>query len=86
MLSCIVCTPFVHWASCVVRNTSPKTAFVTLFVCCRSKTLEVLIGDTAILDYFRATDPGCNLKLLGDSIFDDAYAVGMEKAFPLKVI
>ncbi|RWS08463.1 glutamate receptor ionotropic: NMDA 3A-like protein, partial [Dinothrombium tinctorium] len=50
----------------------------------RNGTLEVLIGDTAILDYFRANDPGCNLKLLGDSIFDDAYAVGMQRGFPLK--
>ncbi|XP_053206425.1 uncharacterized protein LOC128390693 isoform X2 [Panonychus citri] len=50
----------------------------------RNESLQVLIGDTAILDYFRANEPGCNLKLLGDSIFDDAYAVGMQKGFPLK--
>lgn len=48
--------------------------------------MEVLIGDTAILDYFRATDPGCGLRLLGDSIFDDAYAIGMQRGFPLKVM
>lgn len=47
--------------------------------------LDVLIGDTAILDYYRANDPGCNLRLLGDSIFDDAYAVGMQKGFPFRV-
>ncbi|OTF81137.1 hypothetical protein BLA29_011828 [Euroglyphus maynei] len=47
--------------------------------------LEVLIGDTAILDYYRANDPGCNLRLLGDSIFDDAYAIGMQKGFPFRV-
>jgi hypothetical protein len=47
--------------------------------------LDVLIGDTAILDYFRANDPGCHLNLLGDAIFDDAYAVAMQKGFPLKV-
>lgn len=51
----------------------------------RKGHLDVLIGDTAILDYFRATDPGCILKLLGDSIFDDAYAVGMQKGFPFRV-
>lgn len=51
----------------------------------RARRLEVLIGDTAILDYFRANDPGCNLRLLGDSIFDDAYAVGFKRGFPLKV-
>lgn len=51
----------------------------------RSGKLDVLIGDTAILDYYRATDPGCQLRLLGDSIFDDAYAVGMQKGFPFRV-
>ncbi|KAI2809655.1 Glutamate receptor ionotropic, NMDA 3A [Blomia tropicalis] len=50
----------------------------------RAGILDVLIGDTAILDYFRATDPGCSLRLLGDSIFDDAYAVGMQKGFPFR--
>ncbi|CAG2162867.1 unnamed protein product [Oppiella nova] len=50
----------------------------------RSDKLDVLIGDTAILDYFRATDPSCNLRLLGDSIFDDAYAIGMQKGFPFR--
>ncbi|KAH9408177.1 Glutamate receptor ionotropic, NMDA 3A, partial [Tyrophagus putrescentiae] len=50
----------------------------------RAGKLDVLIGDTAILDYYRATDPGCQLRLLGDSIFDDAYAVGMQKGFPFR--
>ncbi|GIX79221.1 glutamate receptor ionotropic, NMDA 3A [Caerostris extrusa] len=43
----------------------------------------MLIGDTAVLNYFRGNDPGCNLHLLADSIFDDAYAVGVQKGFPL---
>ncbi|XP_075679990.1 LOW QUALITY PROTEIN: uncharacterized protein LOC113796915 [Dermatophagoides pteronyssinus] len=50
----------------------------------RNNKLDVLIGDTAILDYYRANDPGCNLRLLGDSIFDDAYAIGMQKGFPFR--
>ncbi|XP_064476798.1 glutamate receptor ionotropic, NMDA 3B-like [Ornithodoros turicata] len=50
----------------------------------REGTLDVLIGDTAVLNYFRANEPGCRLRLLGDSIFDDAYAVGMQRGFPLK--
>nr|XP_046909158.1 glutamate receptor ionotropic, NMDA 2B-like isoform X1 [Dermatophagoides farinae] len=50
----------------------------------RNDKLDVLIGDTAILDYYRANDPGCNLRLLGDSIFDDAYAIGMQKGFPFR--
>lgn len=50
----------------------------------RSRELDVLIGDSAILDYFRTHDPDCNLNFLGNSIFDDAYAIGMQKGFPLK--
>ncbi|KAG8198827.1 hypothetical protein JTE90_007129 [Oedothorax gibbosus] len=50
----------------------------------RNGDLDVLIGDTVVLDYFRGNDPGCSLHLLGQSIFDDAYAVGMQKGFRLK--
>ncbi|XP_022235866.1 glutamate receptor ionotropic, NMDA 3A-like, partial [Limulus polyphemus] len=50
----------------------------------RKGKLDVLIGDTAVLNYFRGNEPGCNLHLLGDPIFDDAYAIGMQKGFPLK--
>ncbi|XP_067136864.1 glutamate receptor ionotropic, NMDA 3A-like isoform X2 [Centruroides vittatus] len=49
----------------------------------RKSELDVLIGDTAVLNYFRGNDPICGL-LLGDSIFDDAYAIGMQKGFPLR--
>ncbi|CAN8004191.1 unnamed protein product [Ixodes hexagonus] len=49
----------------------------------RLGTLDVLIGDTAVLNYYRANEPSCRLRLLGDSIFDDAYAVGMTRGFPL---
>ncbi|KAL3243367.1 hypothetical protein MRX96_020580 [Rhipicephalus microplus] len=49
----------------------------------RSGALDVLIGDTAVLNYYRANEPSCRLRLLGDSIFDDAYAVGMTRGFPL---
>ncbi|XP_072141381.1 glutamate receptor ionotropic, NMDA 1-like [Dermacentor andersoni] len=49
----------------------------------RSGALDVLIGDTAVLNYYRANEPSCRLRLLGDSIFDDAYAVGMARGFPL---
>ncbi|UYV76114.1 hypothetical protein LAZ67_13002577, partial [Cordylochernes scorpioides] len=47
--------------------------------------LDVLIGDTAILDFYRGNDPGCNLHLLGEAIFDDSYAIGMQKGLPLKL-
>ncbi|XP_054717005.1 LOW QUALITY PROTEIN: glutamate receptor ionotropic, NMDA 3A-like [Uloborus diversus] len=50
----------------------------------RKGELDVLIGDTVVLDYIRGNDPGCGLHLLGQSIFDDAYAVGMQKGFRLK--
>ncbi|GIY04250.1 glutamate receptor ionotropic, NMDA 2A [Caerostris extrusa] len=50
----------------------------------RHGELGVLIGDTVVLDYFRGNDPGCTLHVLGQSIFDDAYAVGMQKGFRLK--
>jgi glutamate receptor ionotropic, NMDA 3A len=45
----------------------------------------MLIGDTPVLDYYRANDPGCKLQTFGDPISQDMYAVGMNKGFPLKV-
>lgn len=50
----------------------------------RNGTLDVLIADTPILDYYRATDDGCILQQIGDSISDDTYAVGLTKGHPLK--
>lgn len=46
--------------------------------------LDVLIADTAILEYYRANDPECSLRILGQPVFDDTYAVGMPKEFPLR--
>ena len=50
----------------------------------RNGTLDILIADTPILDYYRATDHGCKLQKIGDAINEDTYAVGMTKGFPLK--
>ncbi|RZF39056.1 hypothetical protein LSTR_LSTR006593 [Laodelphax striatellus] len=50
----------------------------------KNGTLDVLIADTPILDYYRATDNGCKLMKFGDTINEDTYAVGMTKGFPLK--
>ncbi|KAK5645132.1 hypothetical protein RI129_006432 [Pyrocoelia pectoralis] len=50
----------------------------------RNGTLDILIADTPILDYYRATDHGCKLQQIGDTINEDTYAVGMNKGFPLK--
>ncbi|XP_056634899.1 uncharacterized protein LOC130443981 [Diorhabda sublineata] len=50
----------------------------------RNGSLDILIADTPILDYYRATDHGCKLQKIGDSINEDTYAIGMTKGFPLK--
>lgn len=44
----------------------------------------MLIGDTPILDYYRANDPGCTLRTV-DVIEEDNYAVGMTKGLRLQV-
>lgn len=51
----------------------------------RNASLDILIADTPILDYYRATDHGCKLQKIGDTINEDTYAIGMTKGFPLKV-
>lgn len=51
----------------------------------RNGSLDILIADTPILDYYRATDHGCKLQKIGDTINEDTYAIGMSKGFPLKV-
>jgi ionotropic glutamate receptor NMDA 3A len=50
----------------------------------RRGKLDILIADTAIVEYYRANDPDCSLRILGQPVFDDTYAVGMPKEFPLK--
>ncbi|XP_066598588.1 uncharacterized protein [Prorops nasuta] len=50
----------------------------------RNGTLDILIADTPILDYYRATDDGCRLQKIGDSINEDTYAVALTKGHPLK--
>nr|CAH7724877.1 unnamed protein product [Callosobruchus chinensis] len=50
----------------------------------RNGSLDILIADTPILDYYRATDHGCKLQKVGDTINEDTYAIGMTKGFPLK--
>lgn len=42
------------------------------------------MADSPILDYYRATDHGCSLQRIGDTIVQDTYAIGMVKGFPLK--
>ncbi len=42
------------------------------------------MGDSPVLDYYRATDHGCRLQRIGETFVEDAYAIGMTKGFPLK--
>ncbi|XP_055917698.1 uncharacterized protein LOC129949971 isoform X2 [Eupeodes corollae] len=50
----------------------------------KNGTLDLLLGDTPILDYYRAIDHGCNLLRVGETYVEDTYAIGMKKGFPLK--
>lgn len=50
----------------------------------RNGTLDILIADTPILDYYRATDDGCRLQKIGDTINEDTYAIALTKGHPLK--
>lgn len=39
------------------------------------------MSDAPILDYYRATDSGCELKKIGDTFVEDTYAIGMKKGY-----
>lgn len=39
------------------------------------------MADSAILDYYRATDQGCSLRRIGETYVEDTYAIGMTKGF-----
>ncbi|XP_055537196.1 glutamate receptor ionotropic, NMDA 3A-like isoform X2 [Wyeomyia smithii] len=50
----------------------------------KNGTLDLLMADSPILDYYRATDHGCSFQRVGDTYVEDSYAIGMHKGFPLK--
>lgn len=50
----------------------------------RNGTIDLLMADSPILDYYRATDHGCSLQRIGETFVEDTYAIGMVKGFPLK--
>ncbi|KAG7212509.1 hypothetical protein KM043_012819 [Ampulex compressa] len=50
----------------------------------RNGSLDILIADTPILDYYRAIDDGCRLQKIGDTINEDTYAIALTKGHPLK--
>ncbi|KAJ8688109.1 hypothetical protein QAD02_023904 [Eretmocerus hayati] len=47
-------------------------------------SLDILIADTPIIDYYRLTDNGCRLEKIGTPIKEDTYAVAMAKGHPMK--
>ncbi|XP_051161852.1 uncharacterized protein LOC127281913 isoform X2 [Leptopilina boulardi] len=50
----------------------------------RNGSLDILIADTPILDYYRGTDNGCSLQKNGDTIMNaDTYAIALSKGHPL---
>lgn len=50
----------------------------------RNGSLDILIADTPILDYYRATDDDCGLRKIGDTMNEDTYAVALTKGHPLR--
>lgn len=58
--------------------------YVIGIYCHRNGTLDLLMADSPILDYYRATDHGCSLQRIGETFVEDTYAIGMVKGFPLK--
>ena len=50
----------------------------------RNGSLDILVADTPILDYYRATDNGCSLQKDAAHIMDDdTYAIALSKGHPL---
>ncbi|XP_045593274.2 uncharacterized protein [Procambarus clarkii] len=47
--------------------------------------LDLMVGDSAVLDYLRANDPGCTLATYGESLVSDTFSIAMGKGFPLRV-
>lgn len=67
-------------------NSRFVACLLTASACSRNGTLDLLIADTPVLDYYRATDHGCKLQRIGEHALNaDTYAIGMAKGFPLKV-
>jgi glutamate receptor ionotropic, NMDA 3A len=45
----------------------------------RNGSIDLLMGDSPILDYYRGTSHGCSLQRIGDTYVEDVYAIGMTK-------
>ena len=93
-----MCAPFAHvWNWILPLDVVSLSLYLNLRTCVsslhvlprrsytnRDGRLDLLIGDTPILDYYRANDPGCTLRTV-DVIEEDNYAVGMTKGLHLQV-
>lgn len=66
------------WFGCYYKGTN----FLAVYY--RNGSLDLLMADSPVLDYYRATDHGCQLQRIGETFVDDSYAIGMAKGFPLK--
>lgn len=66
-----------------IQNVLKFPLYIFFFLCHfthnRNGTLDLLMSDAPILDYYRATDHGCELKKIGDIFVEDTYAIGMKK-------
>lgn len=56
-----------------------KKLIIIFFIIVRNGSLDLLMADSAILDYYRATDEGCSLRRIGETYVEDTYAIGMTK-------
>lgn len=45
----------------------------------RGGELDLMIGDVAILEYYRRKDPGCGFRRVGPMLYEDTYAIAMGK-------
>ena len=48
-----------------------------------NRTLDILIADTPIIDYYRSTDKMCRLESIGEAIREDTYAIALTKGHPM---
>ena len=51
----------------------------------RNEELDLLVGDTPLLDYYRGKEPGCTLRTVGEVLHKDTYAISMTTGLSLKV-
>ncbi|GAB6031603.1 hypothetical protein CHUAL_009367 [Chamberlinius hualienensis] len=50
----------------------------------RDGELDLIVGDTPLLDFYRGKEPGCTLRAVGHVIKEDSYAIATTKGSPLR--